>query len=547
VNGRDLARESEERLQLALEAGRMGTWEWDLHTGCLLWSAGMERLFGLAPGTFEGTLDAFQKHLHPEDGEPVVRYLAEAAEGQRDPHVEYRIVRPDGELRWIESWGHLFASDGERSARMVGICRDTTDRRRIEEALRLLAEANSVLSGSLDPDAVFQSVARLVVPDLADYCIIDVMERGALRRAAVHAIPEREEMIQEAMGHTLDPRREGQLILRAIQTGETQHVPQVTGELMDQIAGGPDHRELLERLGPRSVLVVPMIARGKTRGAICLMFGETGRTYHPWDVNLAEELARRVALAADNLYLYHDARQAVRARDQVLAVVSHDLRNLLNPIAIGAEQMAAALPPGFAAGRALELIRRSTHQMDHLIEDLLDVARLEEGRLALERECLEPEPLIAEVLESHLPVARQKALTLERAVAPDTPAVDADRHRLLRVLANLVGNALKFTPAGGRVTLGAERHGDGGEVRFWVADTGLGIPERDQEHVFAPFWQGSPRGRTGTGLGLSITKGLVEAHGGRVWFESAPGSGSVFSFTIAVAPDLRYDPGDAEQ
>ena len=547
MNGRDLARESEERLQLALEAGRMGTWEWDLHTGYLLWSAGMERLFGLAPGTFEGTLDAFQKHLHPGDGEPVVRYLAEAAEGQRDPHVEYRIVRPDGELRWIESWGHLCAGEGERPGRIVGICRDTTERRRIEEALRLLAEASSVLSGSLDPDAVFQSVARLVVPDLADYCIVDVVERGVLRRAAVHAIPEREEMIQEAMGHTLDPRQEGQLTLRAIQTGETQHVPQVTGELMDQIAGVPEHRELLERLGPRSVLAVPMIARGKTRGAICLMFGETGRTYHPWDVNLAEELARRVALAADNLYLYHDARQAVRARDQVLAVVSHDLRNLLNPIAIGAEQMAAALPSGFAAGRALDVIRRSTHQMDRLIEDLLDVARLEEGRLALERERLEPEPLIAEVLESHLPVARQKALALERAVAPDTPAVDADRHRLLRVLANLVGNALKFTPAGGRVTLGAERHGDGGEVRFWVADTGPGIPERDQEHVFAPFWQGSPRGRTGTGLGLSITKGLVEAHGGRVWFESAPGSGSVFSFTIAVAPDLRYDPGDAEQ
>ncbi|HEY9419971.1 MAG TPA: PAS domain-containing protein, partial [Thermoanaerobaculia bacterium] len=119
MNGRDLARESEERLQLALDAGRMGTWEWDLLTGSLLWSPGMERLFGLAPGTFEGTLDAFQKHLHPEDKEPVVRYLAEAAEGQRDRPVEYRILRPDGELRWIESWGHLFAGEAGRPGRMV--------------------------------------------------------------------------------------------------------------------------------------------------------------------------------------------------------------------------------------------------------------------------------------------------------------------------------------------------------------------------------------------------------------------------------------------
>jgi PAS domain S-box-containing protein len=547
VKGHDLARESEERLQLALDAGRMGTWEWNLLTGSLLWSAGMERLFGLTPGTFEGTLDSFQKHLHPDDGEPVVRYLAEAAEGRRDPHVEYRVLRPDGELRWIESWGHLFADEGGRPSRMVGISRDTTERRRIEEALRLLAEANSVLSVSLDPEAVFDSVARLVVPDLADYCVVDVMERGVLRRAAAHAIPEWEERIQEVLGHTLDPRREGHPILDAVRAGETRFLPQVTGETLDHIAWCPEHRDLLERLGLRSALIVPLVARGKTWGAIHLMFGGTGRVYHSWDVNLAEELARRVALAADNLYLYHDARQAVRARDQVLAVVSHDLRNLLNPISISAEQLTGYLPSDLGACRALELIQRSTDQMNHLIEDLLDVARLEEGRLDLERERLEPERLIADVLESHLPMARQKSLMLERAVAPGTPAVDGDRHRLLRVLANLMGNALKFTPAGGRVTIGAECHGDGGEVRFWVADTGPGIPERDQEHVFTPFWQGSPRGRAGTGLGLSITKGLVEAHGGRVWFDSAPGSGSVFSFTLAAAPDLRYDPGDAQQ
>lgn len=545
MNGRDLARESEERLRLALDAGRMGTWEWDLLTGGLSWSAGMERLFGLAPGTFEGTLDAFQSHLHPGDREPVVRYLAEAAEGEREPHVEYRVLRPDGQLRWIESWAHLLADEGGRPARMVGISRDTTERRRIEEALRLLAEVSSVLSASLDPDPMFQSVARLAVPDLGDYCVIDLVERGGLRRAAVHAIPEREEMIQEALRYL--PQGESHPSLRAIRTGEAQLVPQATAELLDAIAPVPEHRALLERLAIRSILCVPMIARGKTRGAICLMFGDTGRTYHPWDVNLADELARRVALAADNLYLYHDARQAVRARDQVLAVVSHDLRNLLNPVAISAEQLAAALPPDLPLRRPLDLIRRSADQMDRLIQDLLDVARLEEGRLTLELERLAPETLVAEVVESHLPMARRKSLGLEREVAPGAPLVLADRHRLLRVLANLVGNALKFTPAGGRITVGAERHGDRGEVRFWVADTGLGISEGDQAHIFTPFWQVAPRERGGTGLGLSITKGIIEAHGGRVWVDSAAGSGSVFSFTIAAAPDLRYDPGDAQQ
>lgn len=284
-----------------------------------------------------------------------------------------------------------------------------------------------------------------------------------------------------------------------------------------------------------SILAVPLVARGKTRGAIGLLLGPSGRRHGPRDVVLAEELARRVAMAADNLYLYHDARQALRTRDQVLAVVSHDLRNLLNPIAMSAAELLAGSASGVPGGRPLEVIRRSVDQMDRLIQDLLDVARIEEGCLVLERERLSPARLIGEALESHLSLAAQKALRLEGAVAPGLPEIDADSHRLQRVLANLVGNALKFTPSGGRVTLGAERSGDGGEVRFWVADTGPGILEEDREHLFTPFWQAAPQARGargGTGLGLSIALRIVEAHGGRLWVESTPGQGSVFSFTL---------------
>lgn len=536
MSGPDPARESEERLQLALEAGRMGTWEWDLLTGALIWSAGMERLFGLAPGTFEGNLDDFQRRLHPDDREPVVRYLAEAAEGRRDAHVEYRVVLPDGDMRWLESWGHLISGESGEITRMVGISKDSTERRRIEEALRLLAEVNAELSASLDLDAVFHSVVRLLVPNLADFCVVEVMERGVLRRAAAHAVPEREELMREAMGFVSDPAQERNPILQAIRTGTTQLRPHVTAELLDETASSPEHRDFLERLGIGAVLAVPLIARGKTRGAIGLMLGSSNpRAYQPWDVDLAEEMARRVALAADNLYLYHDARLAVRARDQVLAVVSHDLRNLLNPISISAEQLLASLLGGPEV-RTIEVIRRAADQMDLLIQDLLDVAKIEEGRLVLERERLDPEPLICEALESYLPLAARKSLVLDREVAPGTPAVEADRHRLLRVLANLVGNALKFTPVGGRITVGAEPHGEG-EVRFWVADTGPGIPERDREHVFTPFWQALPRSRGGTGLGLSITKGLIEAHGGHVWVDSVVGRGSVFSFTLYCASE----------
>jgi PAS domain S-box-containing protein len=535
LDGRESTLATEERLRLALEAGRMGTWEWDLQTGGMVWSVGLERIFGLPPGGFDGTLEALRRAIHPEDQEPVLRALAAAAEGGADPHLEFRILRPDGALRWVESWGRLREDEGGRP-RLVGICADRTERKRIEEALRLLAETNSVLAASLDPDTVLQAVAHLVIPLLADCCVIDVVEGGVPRRVAVQALPGQEEVARQALAFVTDLSRERHPMAQAMRTGEIQVVAELTPEALESFSTSREHRELFVRVGVRSLLVVPLVARGKTRGALGLMFGESGRSYRGWDRTLAEELARRVALAIDNLYLYHDARQAVRARDQVLAVVSHDLRNLLSPISISLDQLSAGLPPGGSGGgRQLGVIRRAVEQMDRLILELLDAARLEEGRLALERERLEAAELVGEVVESHLAAAGQKGLRLVAEVADGTPPVEGDRHRLLRVFANLVGNALKFTPSGGRIVVGAEPFGEG-EVRFWVADTGLGIAEADQPHLFLPFWQATPQPRGGTGLGLSIAKRIVEAHGGRLWVDSRPGAGSAFFFTLAALP-----------
>ncbi len=520
-------------LRLALEAGRMGTWEWDLQSGRVSWSPALERMHGLAPGSFGGTFEDFQGDIHPEDRERVLRSLAESLAGPRGYDVEYRILPPGGGMRWVEGRGLLVRNGDGRPLRMVGVTIDVTERKRIEEALGLLAEANSVLSGALDPDSMLQGVARLLVVRLADHCLIDLRaeEKGeGVRRIAVRSAADREALLREAFPAAPEERHP---ILQAIRTGKIQVFSRVTAETLDDLAQGPGSRAALERLGLLSVLVVPLVARDTTRGAITLLSSAVGRHYRSWDVGLAEELARRVALAVDNLYLYQDARQALRTRDEVLAVVSHDLRNLLNPLAMSAAQMLAAAPP--EGRRPLQVMKRSVDQMDRLIQDLLDVARLEDGRLVLERERLRPGALISEVLESQRPLADQKALRLEADMAAEIPEVEADRHRLLRVLANLVANALKFTPEGGRVVVGAERFAGGREVRFWVADTGPGIDERDRPHLFVPFWQASPQSRGGAGLGLAITKRIVEAHGGSVWMDSAPGGGSVFSFTLAAA------------
>lgn len=496
--------ESEERLRLALEAGRMGTWDWEIPTGRLRWSEDLEGMVGLAPGSFGGTLEDFFEKVHPQDREILKAQVEAGLEQRHDHHAEFRIVLPDGSVRWLEGRGQLLLDDVGRPVRMVGVTLDVTERKRIEEALRLLAEANSVIAASLDPNAIFESVARLAVPGLAAACLVDVIERGTMRRAAaVHADPACADVELSAPPN---PEDESHPVVRAIRTGAVQEVP-------------------------GSCFVVPLVARGKTRGAMTLLYSEAGRRYRSWDVSLAEELARRVALAADNLYVYHDARHAARAREQVLAVVSHDLRNLLHPIAMNAAHLLHGLPPGAPERRAVERIERSVEQMERLIEDLLDVASIEAGKLILERERLDAASLIAEVVESHRLGAASKSLRLESAVEPGPLVFSGDRHRLLQVFANLVGNALKFTPAEGKVTVGASRSGPG-EIRFFVADTGLGISETELPHLFDPFWRSPSHGARGSGLGLSISQRIVEAHGGRIGVESAPGQGSVFSFTL---------------
>ena len=248
----------------------------------------------------------------------------------------------------------------------------------------------------------------------------------------------------------------------------------------------------------------------------------------------AEEAQRRTAfLAEENARLFHEAQHATRARDEMLGVVAHDLRNPLNTIVMGASTMLEMLPesPPLLRNHA-QIVRRAADRMNRLIQDLLDVRRIESGRLAVDPRPVTVALLVDETLEMLRPLAAAASLELATDLAPELPRVRADSGRILQVFSNLVGNAIKFTPAGGRITIGATRLD--GEVRFEIADTGPGIPAEQLSHVFGQFWQGLRGDRRGIGLGLAIAKGIVEAHGGRIWVESVVGEGSRFYFTLTM-------------
>lgn len=232
------------------------------------------------------------------------------------------------------------------------------------------------------------------------------------------------------------------------------------------------------------------------------------------------------------------AEAATTEREVVLATVSHDLRNPLNTIAMSAELLLDFYPGQLEikARERVGLIRRTAQQMTSLIEDLLDVATLEAGHLALEQGWQDAAALAREGIEMMEPIAADHGIHLESGISAELPRVYADHKRILQVISNLVGNAIKFTPAGGRITLGAQSQGD--RLTFWVADTGRGIPRDELPHLFNRFWRGAHAG-SGAGLGLSIARSVVEAHGGRIWAESEPGHGATFHFALPLTPAAR--------
>jgi signal transduction histidine kinase len=272
-------------------------------------------------------------------------------------------------------------------------------------------------------------------------------------------------------------------------------------------------------------------------GAINMVTAESERRYGDADLELATHVARRAALAIDNARLYEEAREATRLREQVLAVVSHDLRNPLGALQLAAQLLADRVETSgveTSARKQVQVILRSSKRMERLIADLLDVASLQAGRFAVEVGQEDVGSLVDEAVETMSARAREQSISLSgRVYGRRDVRVRADRARILQVFGNLIGNALKFCRPGDHVDVRAQPGED--VCIFSVQDDGPGIADEDLPHLFAPYWSAKRHARRGTGLGLYISRGIVEAHRGRIWVETTLGAGSTFFFSIPVA------------
>jgi len=574
---------SEERFRIAAEHASDLIYEWDIASHRLQWFGNVDEKLGYEPGEFPRTLQAWEEVVHPEDRPRVLTAVERHLKTRAPFFEEYRVLRKDGEvLYWTDSGAAIWTNGDETPAKWVGAVTDITDRKQAEEEreellarekaahaeaeaaqwrFAFLAEASTLLTSSLDYSTTLERVARLAVPYLADWCVIDMPDDdGAIRRLAVaHVDPAKVELAKKVERryptHPDSPFGPA----RVLKTGVSEIYPAIPDSIIVAIAHDEDHLTILRELGFKSAMSVPLVARGRALGVLTFISAESGRHYNSTDLTLAEDLAARAALAVDNARLYRDARDAVRAREQFISVASHELRTPITVIQGYTqlllrvlERSAANFPslgptPGHPEGFGppqmtgyLKSIERSTVRLNKLIEELLDLSRLQNRGMTIAKEKMNLAELLLTVVES-VRIREQNAPgaspMIWKVQLPETGVWGAwDKSRIEQVLVNLLDNALKYSPSGAEIAVGLEI--DGENAHAWIADQGIGIPPEERSKIFQPFFRATnvaSGGRTlpGLGLGLSICREIMDLHEGRIWVESAgPKKGSVFHMSL---------------
>jgi PAS domain S-box-containing protein len=422
----------------------------------------------------------------------------------------------------------------------VGFVLDLTERKRAEGRASLLAEAGSALSESLDYGEILQSLLHLIVPRLADYGLVFELHEGPrLRTAALRHVDPGQEGVLRGLGEVFEllPEAPGSLLWRAATAGTSQLAPTMSFETMASVHQHPVMREGFVQLGPRSFLAVPLAVRGEVLGVMLLATsGASGRNLGAADVELAEGLASRASLAIDNARLYGRAEAASKAKDHFLAALSHELRTPLTPVLMRVAALAGSpeLPAWLRAD--LRMVQRNVELEAKLIDDLLDLTRVSRGKLALHLEAVDVHPLLEHVVAICSEGIESRGLRIDLEPAAAEHHVWADSARLQQVFWNLLKNAVKFTPDGGRIRV-ASANPEPGRIAVQVIDPGIGIHPEDLPRLFNAFEQENPeitRSFGGLGLGLAICKALVDQHGGELagW---SPGRGQGATFTVALA------------
>ena len=431
-----------------------------------------------------------------------------------------------------DQWSLVRATRVERDGTLryvVNAFQDVTALKRREVELRLLAEAGEVLGRSTDYQQTLSELAQMVIPELADWCVVDIFESGGLRRVAIaHHDPGKIALAEEVQRRY--PPAEDSGVASVAASGEPLLISEVTDDMLTSSARDEDHLAMLRELGLRSALVVPLSARGTNLGAMTLIRGDGATPFSRDDLPLLTDLARRAGIAVDNARLLHDATESVRLRDDFLATASHDMRTPLATV-LGYLQIAqrhvSALPEPGRVPDFLARAERTAVRLARLVAELMDVSLIRAGqRLPLALQEVDLVALVERAVSEHRQLSEHHDLTAE--TPHDSVIVNSDESRIERILDNLIGNAIKYSPERGPITLTTEMTAD--EARIRVTDQGVGIPQDELPTIFERFSRASTsQGAPGVGLGLAGSRDVARQLGGDITVVSSQGEGSTFT------------------
>jgi PAS domain S-box-containing protein len=461
--------------------------------------------------------------------------------------LRYR-ARATGEDRWaMVRATPVFDASGQLEYE-VTTSQDITEVMRGESRLRLLADASDLLSSSIDFDATLASVVRLAVTQLTDWAAIDLIEGdGSTRRLAVACADRVTEERARELQDRYPPRSDSGLgSAKVIGSGRPLLITDVTEGMLVEAAVDEENLRLLREIGLRSVMVAPLRARGRVLGAISFISVESERRYTRADLTLAVELANCAALAVDNARLYREAREAVIARDRLLATISHDLRTPLTTIRGMTQVLLTRVDPSASISapqviERLSLLARAAEQMNSLMDDVLDLARIESGRsLELHLETIDPCELVSATIDRIASEDESHRFVLQKT--DGRVRAEWDARRIQRVLRNLMRNAIQFSPEGSTIDVAVHSVKDASRdedmVEISVRDEGVGIPSVRQPFVFAPRvdrQHPAQPGYTLPDIGLAGSRQIAEQHGGTLTFSSEEGRGSTFVLCLPLA------------
>jgi PAS domain S-box-containing protein len=473
--------------------------------------------------------------------EMVRPYLDEAIQGRK---VSYEMELPysEGGPRYINATYEPQLGEAGEVEGIVSMVADLSVQKRMADAqqalyrelreterrVAFLAEASAVLSSSLDYEATVGNVARLIVPNIADWCSIHVLEDdGSLRELALSfADPEKSRWAESV------PKRPIYMdapkgIPRVLRTGEPELYTEIDDAALVEVARDEEELAVLRQAAMKSAIIVPLSMSGKVRGTLTLLMSESERRYSEPDLRFAEDLARRVALAVDNARLYKEAQEADKRKDEFLAMLAHELRNPLAPIRSAVRVLREHVKDDARVARQSDMIDRQATHMARLLDDLLETARITRGKIELRKEATDVREVARRSVDALRATLEERGLDISVELDDGPVVIEADPARVEQILVNLLSNAAKYTEPGGRVavsvaaTEAAEAAQPGAVIR--VRDTGIGLAKEMWSRVFEPFVQADrplDRSQGGLGIGLTLVKKLCELHGGSVSIHS---------------------------